>query len=326
MNISNQLSYRSQFDVAKNPIFSNSSLSVKEKTTSLLNPSWKYIASASAAAIIAGTFFCFSSPLIIVGLAGWLFCTLGITLANHFLKDSETLSAKNIRQIHAAVADINCSFANLFLFPATLFSKYHEAEGNLKGRPILAINGYLGFASTWTYLRHRLSLEGDGPVYTMNVGSFASIAEYAGDVRRKVRKIKEETGRNDIALLCHSKGGLVGSYYATKLAASDGIKVTDIVMIGSPLAGTPIAKYGLGQDAKEMHPDHPFHADLRKEIARHPEIRIFRIASEVDTVVPLSSALIGANPSRQMVFKDLGHLGMLFSPRTADQILQWLRG
>lgn len=287
--------------------------------------SWKCWTGVAAAATVAGTFLCISSPLLIVGAAGWLLCTFGIMLANHLARGSQTLWAKNIRQIHAAVVDINCSFASFFLFPAAFFSSYHGAQGNLKGRPILMLNGYLGAGSTWHYLRGQLSEAGFGPVYTMNIGSFESIGEYAVDVERKINQIKEETGRNDIALICHSKGGLVGSYYATKRAASNDVHVTDIVMIGAPLSGAPIARYGFGQDAQEMHPDHPFHRDLQKEIQQHPEIRFFQIASEADMVVPLTSALLGGEPSRQRVFQDLGHLSMLFSPRTADQICHWLR-
>ena len=186
------------------------------------------------------------------------------------------------------------------------------------------INGYLGYGATWHVMRERLAKTGCGPIYTMNIGSFESIAEYAANVQTKVKKIQNETGRKDIAFICHSKGGLVGSYYATQLAPSDGTKVTDIVTIGSPLAGTPYAKYCLGQDAKEMHPEHPFNADLRKEIAKHPELRFFNIASEADTMVPLQSALLGTDLSRQKVFKDLGHLGLVYSSRTANQILAWL--
>ena len=289
---------------------------------------WKCLAAACMTATIAAAILITCPPLAIFPLvetAVWLFCTAAIMFLNHLAQHSDASAAKTIRWLHATVMDINCSIASALLFPATLVPSYHEAKGNLNGRPILMIHGYLGYGSTWHVLRERLANAGCGPIYTMNIGSFQSIAEYATYVQTQVKKIQNETGRKDIIFICHSKGGLVGSYYATQLAPSDGTKVTDIVTIASPLAGTPAAKYALGQDAKEMNPEHPFHADLRKEIANHPEIRFFNIASETDTVVPLQSALLGTNPSRQKVFNDLGRVGLVYSSRSANQILAWLQ-
>ncbi len=134
--------------------------------------------------------------------------------------------------------------------------------------------------------------------------------------------IQKETNRNDLALICHSKGGLVGSYFATHLAETN-TRITDVITIGSPLAGTPLATLGPGYDAHEMRTDSKFHQELRKKMKERQEIRFSHIASAVDDIVPLSSAL-GKNPSRQLVLNDMGHVGLLFSSRVANQICRWL--
>jgi predicted alpha/beta hydrolase family esterase len=226
--------------------------------------------------------------------------------------------------IHATAKEINAIYQAVRLFHFTLSRRYLAPKGNPEGRPILLINGYLSFASTWHYQRQKLIEAGFGPIYSMNIGSFDSIEEYAKQIQAKVAEIKKETGRNDLAFICHSKGGLVASYYATHLADEDEVDVTDVITIGSPLAGTPIAKLGIGKDAKQMTPNHPFHKQLRQAIKDHPQIRFFHIASKADIVVPYHSSLMGDNPSRWLVLEDVGHISLVFSSIVADQIKTWL--
>ncbi len=288
---------------------------------------WKYLGAALLAAAVAAALFFVCPPLgiALAALSGWLLCTAILMLLNHWSQDSETDLAKGIRWTHAMVLECNSAVLAGLLFPATLFPSYHKPTGIPDGRPILMVNGYLSFGSTWHFMRKRLAEAGHGPIYTMNIGSFDSISKYAAEVQAQVKRIQEETGRSDIAFVCHSKGGLVASHYATRMAEEDGIEVTDVITIGSPLAGTPIAKLGLGKDARQMEPNHRFNEKLRDHIAKKPEIRFFHIASETDEVVPLNSAILGANPKRQKIFKDVGHLGLVFSSKAADQVDAWLR-
>jgi hypothetical protein len=86
-----------------------------------------------------------------------------------------------------------------------------------------------------------------------------------------------------------------------------------------------LAYLGLGYDAYEMRPDSEFHQELRNKIREHPQIRFSHIASKADEVVPLSSALLGEDHSRQLVLKDIGHLGLVFSSRVGEQICAWLK-
>jgi pimeloyl-ACP methyl ester carboxylesterase len=211
------------------------------------------------------------------------------------------------------------------LFPLTLFDRYHHPKGNLAGRPILMVNGYLSFGSTWHYLRKKLAKAGFGPIYTMNVGSGKSIITYAHCVEEKVKEIQKETGRNDIAFIGHSKGGLVSSYFAACLAAEIQSEVTDIVTIGSPWSGTAVANYAVGLDACEMRSGSKFHQELRERMGANQTTRYFHVASETDEVVPQASSLIWKDPSRQLSVKDTGHLGLVFSSRVAHQICVWLK-
>jgi triacylglycerol lipase len=285
----------------------------------------KYFAIALVIAAIAGAILpvCLPASIALFALASWYLWSAAIIEINRAAEG--TRLEKPMHLLHAAAMELNSAVASAALFPLTLFQNYHGPKGNLKGRPILLVNGYLSFGSTWQYQRQRLIEAGLGPVYTMNIGSGRSIITYAKQVQEKVSQIQAETGRNDLVFVGHSKGGLVSSYYATHLADPAKTEITDIITIGSPLAGTPLAYLAPGYDASEMRSGASFHQELRKKIQEHSHIRFSHIASEADEVVPLSSALLGEDRSRQMVLKDIGHLGLVFSSRVADQVCAWLK-
>jgi pimeloyl-ACP methyl ester carboxylesterase len=283
-----------------------------------------YLVIAMAVAALAMTIFLVSpyAALAFTPIVCWSLWSAGIIALNRVAEG--TCIEKPTHRLHAFSMEVNSAIAAAALFPATFFNCYHKPQGNPEGRPILMVNGYLSFGSTWHYQRQKLVEAGLGPIYTMNIGSGNSIKTYAEQVGKKIEEMKQETGRNDVALICHSKGGLVGSYYATHLAAEANTNVTDVITIGSPLAGTSMAYLGLGKDAAEMRPDSDFHQELRDKIKEHPEIRFSHIGSETDTIVPISSAILEQNPERQLILKDMGHLGLIFSSRVADQMCAWL--
>lgn len=285
----------------------------------------KYFAIALAIALIAGTIFpvCFPASIVLFAVASWYLWSAVIIAVNR-VADGSCLE-KPIHYLHAVAMEVNSGVAAAAVFPLTLFKSHHAPQGNLQGRPILMVNGYLSFGSTWHYQKQRLVKAGFGPIYTMNVGSGRSIKTYAKQIQEKVDQIQGETGRKDITLIGHSKGGLVSSYYATHLVDPAKTQVTDVITIGSPLAGTPLAYFGPGCDAYEMRSGSEFHQQLRNKIKEHSQIRFSQIASVADEVVPLSSALLGEDHSRQLILKDMGHLGMVFSSRVADQVCAWLK-
>ncbi len=295
--------------------------SITEERGWLSSPA-AFIATGAAIAIVAKVFFTAYLPLAL-GLAAW---SLGSGAILFLYKYAEgTRFERGVHKIHAIMMEINTIPIKIALFPLTFFSKTLAPAGPLNGRPILLINGYLSFASMWHFHKNRLADAGLGPIYTINVGSCQSIDTYAKQIQRKAKEIQKETGRNDLAIIGHSKGGLVGSHFATRYADEIGTRVTDLVTIGSPLAGTPSAQIGLGSDAKEMLPDAPFHKELRDRIEKNRATRFYHIGSEADSIVPHTSALIGREINRQMILKDTGHVALLFSSRVSDQICRWLK-
>lgn len=193
-------------------------------------------------------------------------------------------------------------------------------------RPILLVHGYLGHSTNWVYLRYRLKEAGFGPIYTVNLGSpLRSIGEYAERVKREVKRLKEETGLEEVVMIGHSMGGLVISHYALELASEDDICITDIVTVGSPLKGTRMAYIGFGACSEQMRCGTPFIQKLGASIIANNDIRFYHIGSEIDIVVqPTHSAFLGDDPSKHCSVRGVGHLGLLFSGQVADAIISYL--
>lgn len=197
-----------------------------------------------------------------------------------------------------------------------------------KQKPILLVHGYLGHSTNWVYLRYRLKEAGFGPIYTVNLGSpLRSIEEYAERVKRELKRIKEETGIEEVVMIGHSMGGLVSCYYGLELAQEDGIYVTDIITLGSPLKGTKVAHIGFGACAGQMRCKTPFIQKLDASILLNENIRFYHIGSEVDIVIqPTESAFLGDDSSKHYSVKGVGHLGLLFSGQVADAVISYLEG
>lgn len=225
--------------------------------------------------------------------------------------------ARLIHWIHAMTFEL---FALLGVALLRLIPVKQTAKG--EGRPILLIHGYLNHSSVWFLFKRRLKQLKGGPIYTINLGHpFRSIRTYAAKIKAKAEEIAGETGRKDLILIGHSMGGLVASYYAALIA--DPNTVTDVITIGTPLHGTPVARMGLGPNAREMAPNSTLLQEMREAMKQRKEIRFHHLATKSDQlVIPGISAVIPEN--NHFVFEDLGHASLLYSNRVAGKIAQWL--
>lgn len=190
------------------------------------------------------------------------------------------------------------------------------------GRPILLVHGYLNHGSVWTFQKIYFKNLNIGPVYTINLGNpFRKIEEYAELVKVKADEIAKETGREDLTLVGHSMGGLVSSWYAMQLARPG--RVTDIITIGSPWAGTPMAYLALGANARQMRPHSEFLNSLLSLMEKNPQIEFYHIASRSDQlVIPGDSAVLKNHD--YLIIEDIGHSSLLYSRRVAHKIAGWL--
>lgn len=242
----------------------------------------------------------------------------GIQLLNAAAIHLPSLVARPIHWMHAMTFEWMAFMGGMIL--RFIPNKKNKTHGN--GRPILLVHGYIHSAAVWVFHKKRLEAIGLGPVYTISLGHpFRAIEYFAKRVGKKVDVILKETGSKEITLVGHSMGGLVSSFYATHVAPAG--QVPDVITIGSPWSGTPLAYFAFGQNAREMEPHSQFLSDLKGEIARHPHTRFRQIATRSDLVViPGRTAAIQGYDN--FILEDIGHVSLLYSQRVSKKLFEWL--
>jgi triacylglycerol lipase len=226
---------------------------------------------------------------------------------------------------------IRASVIEAFSFPLYMTlslcsSREKECYSKKGSQPILLVHGYCHDSSAWFYLKRRLKNAGLGPIYSLNLGHpLSSIRDHAKQVQSYAEEIRRKTGFKHLTLIGHSMGGLVSSYYATHMARK-GI-VSDLITIGSPLAGTRMARLGWGPSAREMQPGSSFLTELQQSMAECTATRFYHIGSSVDwLIIPAESAFPKTTPGhRRCAFDNIGHLTLLYSPRVASQLIAWMQ-
>jgi uncharacterized alpha/beta hydrolase family protein len=107
--------------------------------------------------------------------------------------------------------------------------------------PVLLIHGYMEDATVWNKWVDLLKKDGI-PVYPITFkqsdDKCGSSAEHAKELSTIIGQIKEETGQNKVNIVGHSKGGLDARVYL----ANNTKDVANLIMIGTPNAGSPLAQ------------------------------------------------------------------------------------
>jgi pimeloyl-ACP methyl ester carboxylesterase len=188
-------------------------------------------------------------------------------------------------------------------------------------RPIILVHGYAMNRANFLPLAARLSRAGLGPVIGFEYWTLGKTASAARRLAALVAEVRERTGAATVDIVGHSMGGVVGRYYVA-LGGGDGV-VANLITLGSPHAGTDASAVGIGRPIRELLGGSSLLTRLAT--AKPPTAtRITVIWSSADALVP------GAREARlagveELVFDDLGHLGLLASRRVATAIVERLR-
>ncbi|MGE5633855.1 MAG: lipase family alpha/beta hydrolase [Deltaproteobacteria bacterium] len=107
--------------------------------------------------------------------------------------------------------------------------------------PVLLIHGYMEDAAVWNKWMDLLKKDGISayPItFKQSDDKCGSAAEHAKELSNIIGQIKKETGQNKVNIIGHSKGGLDARVYL----ANNTKDVANLVMIGTPNAGSPLAE------------------------------------------------------------------------------------
>ena len=185
------------------------------------------------------------------------------------------------------------------------------------GIPVLLVHGYLCNRGAWWWLRRELKAAGFA-VVTINLEPpFGGIDGFADQLHTRIEALCAETGADQVAVVGHSMGGLAAREYLHRHELS---RVMKLITLGSPHHGTWLARYGLGESARQMEPDSAWIRALPPADPRVPTVTIW---SPMDNFVAPqnSSRLAGAS---ERILPRLSHLAMLFSPVVLDTLMHEL--
>jgi pimeloyl-ACP methyl ester carboxylesterase len=176
------------------------------------------------------------------------------------------------------------------------------------GRPILLLPGVY---ETWHFLEAAGShLHGIGhPVHV--VPGFGRNLQPIPEMAGQAREYLDATGLQDVVIVAHSKGGLIGK----TLMLAEGSRVASMVAINSPFAGSDYAHLVPIRTLREFVPTHETIVSLAgsAEVNAH----ITSIYSSWDPIIPNGSALEGAVNIELPV---TGHFRILDRPDLLDAV------
>ncbi|MEO8705496.1 MAG: alpha/beta fold hydrolase [Kofleriaceae bacterium] len=223
------------------------------------------------------------------------------------------------RAIRAALAEWGMSAALSLLRPAG-FLKLPGARGT-GPRPIIMLHGYAMNRANFLPLAYRLAKAGLGPIYGFEYWTLGRVAAGARQLGWFVDQVREAHGVEEVDLIGHSMGGVVGRYYVS-LAGGDA-HVKNLVTLGSPHAGTDVSAIGVGHPTRELL----LGSKLLTRLAAAPpptHTRVTVVWSRGDALVPGARQL--ALPGSEVImYDDLGHVALLGSRRVAAEVITRLR-
>ncbi len=185
----------------------------------------------------------------------------------------------------------------------------HYARGHK--RPVLIAPGVY---ETWHYLRLVADAlnEAGHPVFTVPALGFnhRPIPQSAEIVWRRIL----ELDLHDVAIVAHSKGGLIGKH----VLAHDDVegRVDRVVAIATPFAGSRMAYYVVGKAVREFRPDNPVISRLLT--VEDVDSRIVSIAPRWDPHIPDGSTVPGG---RNVTLPVVGHFRILLDPRLPQVVV-----
>ncbi len=177
--------------------------------------------------------------------------------------------------------------------------------------PVLLVHGYVCNRGVWRPFAQWLAARGH-PVDSVNLEPvFGTIDDYLPIVAEGVRRLRERSGHDRIAIVAHSMGGVVvRAYLATEGAGG----VCAVVTLGSPHAGTWFARLGYGRNVAQMVPGCSWLAGLAAREAAPGGALFTTIWSPHDNIVmpqQASQRLVGAT---QVAVPGRGHLQLAYDP------------
>jgi triacylglycerol lipase len=171
--------------------------------------------------------------------------------------------------------------------------------------PVVLIPGIL---ETWQLMRPLADLlaENGHPVHVMtglrhNLGPIPEMA-------RRVERYLEQHDLEDIVIVSHSKGGLIGKYLMVESPHGDHVRA--MITVNTPFAGSVYARLSPTRHLRDFHPEDVTLSTLHENLEANA--RITAISTVFDPVIP---AWGGLECARNIKVHTVGHFRVLGDPQ-----------
>ena len=256
-----------------------------------------------------------SPPIALVGLAVLLFghavfLALEFAVGWHVAaRDSVARAAPGVC-VKAWLAE-SCAAPRVFFWNQPF--RWHAVPDQLipsTQRGVVLIHGLVCNRAFWNPWLRELRAAGRAFVAVDLEPVFGSIDRYVEIVEAAIVKVTAATGQPPV-LVCHSMGGLAARAW---LRGADGARVHRIVTIGTPHRGTWLARFGRGDNGREMRIGGEWMKRIESERASVQDVRFTCWHSDCDNIVfpPSVATLAGAD---NRLLPGQGHVQMAFDPR-----------
>ncbi len=183
-------------------------------------------------------------------------------------------------------------------------------------RPVVLIHGFMGTRGSMYPLEKRLEEDGFC-VFSFNLGliNVRDIRTSAFRIHRKIEALLEQTGVEEIDIIGHSMGGLIGLYMIKKLGAHKRVK--RFILLGSPVHGTWVALAGVATvglysaSTWQLLPRSRFLDELHQGPIPG-NVEIHSVSAARDWVCPPASTRLRGSEAHSI---NLGHSSLVISAR-----------
>jgi triacylglycerol esterase/lipase EstA (alpha/beta hydrolase family) len=172
--------------------------------------------------------------------------------------------------------------------------------------PVLLLHGYGCNSGYWAQLAPLLDAAGISHASVDLEPVAGDIDGYVAAVERAVDALCAASGRQTVAIVAHSMGGLVARAWMRDHGAG---RAARLITLGTPHHGTALARFGLGANAFQMRPGSAWLRALAASEDAATRARITSIYTHHDNIVSPreSSHLDGA---RNLAFGGVGHVAL----------------
>ena len=207
-------------------------------------------------------------------------------------------------------------FTQLLVLP--LPSLWMPPDRIVAGRPIvLLVHGYGCNRAVWWLLRRRLEASGLTVASVTLAPPFGSMGRMVPVLEARIAALREQCRNAPIVLVGHSMGGLVCRSWLARHGDRGDRGVRRLITLACPNGGTALARYGWGQNSREMQIDSRWLQDLAHE---RPGIPVIALENPLDNFI-MPRARQRLSGARNLSTAPTGHIALLYDRNIAAQLI-----